>query len=178
MCDTRLPLTEYTPAAHHGRRFDIGASLPDLSPGPHLVPRHAVPPVSPLPQPPVPPRRSSVLLIRDPHCTTRTTTPEEDQGNPSTTTTMTTAVTRRNPCATRDALHAARRLATGFYPFPSHSPHRQLYRFAISLSLCSPANPTFLMGTHRPRSMPLSCVLLLRTVKCHFTREPFENATN
>lgn len=52
MCDTRLPLTECTPAAHHGRRFDIGASLPDLSPGPHLVPPFRVPSVpsyTPLP---------------------------------------------------------------------------------------------------------------------------------
>lgn len=40
-------LTECTPAAHHGRQFDIGASLPDLSPGPHLVP--PCPPCPPIP---------------------------------------------------------------------------------------------------------------------------------
>lgn len=44
MCDTRLPLTECTPAAHHGRRFDIGASLPDLPP-----PRSVCPPCPPIP---------------------------------------------------------------------------------------------------------------------------------
>lgn len=67
MCDTRLPFTECTPTAHHGRRFDIGASLPDLSPGPHLVPSCCVPSV-----PSYTPSRS-ILPAYDPHCTlTRT----------------------------------------------------------------------------------------------------------
>lgn len=66
-CDTRLPFTECTPTAHHGRRFDIGASLPDLSPGPHLVPSCCVPSV-----PSYTPSRS-ILPAYDPHCTlTRT----------------------------------------------------------------------------------------------------------
>lgn len=166
MCDTRLPLTECTPAAHHGRRFDIGASLPDLSPGPHLVPPFRVPSVpsyTPLP---------TLLPAYGPHCTltrtstTRVTTNRRDIHQEE------DASRWRGPWRCRGPCAANRPTSPSSSSWWSSTPYLPLcYLFLLSLSLAR---------SYLTSLTPIDAFILRPSLpqpaKCHFSRHRLNEA--